>query len=109
MQWRNWVGTKLGTTPKRRNMFLLRNRYNLQRTTRVAGAPGEIRTPDLLLRRQSLYPTELRARVLIKYTLHGHCQFFAALSGTRGRALKVWINREGQDREWQAPRAQNTE
>src|SRR5271157_195705 len=27
-----------------------------------AGAPGEIRTPDLLLRRQSLYPTELRAR-----------------------------------------------
>src|SRR5947209_19568795 len=25
------------------------------------GAPGEIRTPDLLLRRQSLYPTELRA------------------------------------------------
>jgi hypothetical protein len=27
-----------------------------------AGAPGEIRTPDLLLRRQSLYPAELRAR-----------------------------------------------
>ena len=26
------------------------------------GAPGEIRTPDLLLRRQSLYPPELRAR-----------------------------------------------
>jgi hypothetical protein len=26
------------------------------------GAPGEIRTPDLLLRRQSLYPSELRAR-----------------------------------------------
>src|ERR1700674_2286170 len=25
------------------------------------GAPGEIRTPDLLLRRQSLYPAELRA------------------------------------------------
>jgi hypothetical protein len=29
------------------------------------GAPGEIRTPDLLLRRQSLYPAELRARTLI--------------------------------------------
>ena len=28
----------------------------------VSGAPGEIRTPDLLLRRQSLYPSELRAR-----------------------------------------------
>lgn len=26
------------------------------------GAPGEIRTPDLMLRRHSLYPAELRAR-----------------------------------------------
>ena len=25
------------------------------------GAPGEIRTPDLMLRRHSLYPAELRA------------------------------------------------
>lgn len=25
------------------------------------GAPGEIRTPDLMLRRHSLYPSELRA------------------------------------------------
>jgi hypothetical protein len=32
------------------------------------GAPGEIRTPDLLLRRQSLYPSELRAR---SFSLHG--------------------------------------
>ena len=30
-----------------------------------SGAPGEIRTPDLLLRRQSLYPAELRARPLL--------------------------------------------
>ena len=28
------------------------------------GAPGGIRTPDLLIRSQTLYPTELRARVL---------------------------------------------
>src|ERR1035438_248510 len=28
----------------------------------VHGAPGEIRTPDLTLRRRSLYPAELRAR-----------------------------------------------
>jgi hypothetical protein len=28
----------------------------------ISGAPGEIRTPDILLRRQMLYPTELRAR-----------------------------------------------
>jgi len=27
----------------------------------ISGAPGEIRTPDPLLRRQTLYPTELRA------------------------------------------------
>src|SRR5437899_12664085 len=31
---------------------------------RASGAPGEIRTPDLLLRMQSLYPAELRARYL---------------------------------------------
>ena len=31
----------------------------------VSGAPGEIRTPDPLLRRQTLYPTELRAPQLI--------------------------------------------
>ena len=29
---------------------------------RFTGAPGEIRTPDLLVRSQTLYPTELRAR-----------------------------------------------
>ena len=33
-----------------------------------SGAPGEIRTPDLLLRRQSLYPAELRAR-FFNYTV----------------------------------------
>jgi hypothetical protein len=27
------------------------------------GAPGEIRTPGLLVRSQALYPTELRARI----------------------------------------------
>ncbi len=35
-----------------------------------SGAPGEIRTPDLLLRRQSLYPTELRAHTN-SFSLHG--------------------------------------
>jgi hypothetical protein len=29
-----------------------------------SGAPGEIRTPDLLVRSQALYPTELRARTV---------------------------------------------
>ena len=32
-----------------------------------SGAPGEIRTPDLLLRRQSLYPAELRAHCIPVY------------------------------------------
>ncbi len=35
-----------------------------------SGAPGEIRTPDLLLRRQSLYPSELRAPTT-GFSLHG--------------------------------------
>jgi hypothetical protein len=28
----------------------------------LGSAPGEIRTPDLLVRSQALYPTELRAQ-----------------------------------------------
>ena len=31
------------------------------------GAPGEIRTPDRLVRSQVLYPTELRAREAANY------------------------------------------
>ena len=31
----------------------------------LSGAPGETRTPDLLVRSQPLYPPELRARNLI--------------------------------------------
>ena len=30
----------------------------------IAGTPGGIRTPDLLLRRQPLYPSELQAHAL---------------------------------------------
>jgi hypothetical protein len=37
-------------------------REKVMRNLLKTGAPGEIRTPDLLLRRQSLYPAELRAR-----------------------------------------------
>jgi hypothetical protein len=32
------------------------------------GAPGEIRTPDLLVRSQALYPTELRAQAKQRLT-----------------------------------------
>ena len=41
------------------------------------GAPGGTRTPDLLVRSQTLYPTELRAR---SETLH--CQQFTASSSS---------------------------
>src|SRR6202011_5838277 len=43
---------------------VLRSRIGVRwhRDTSRSGAPGEIRTPDPLLRRQTLYPTELRAR-----------------------------------------------
>ena len=30
----------------------------------MSGAPGEIRTPDPLVRSQMLYPAELRARIV---------------------------------------------
>ena len=33
-----------------------------------SGAPGETRTPDLLVRSQTLYPTELRARAMLMVT-----------------------------------------
>ena len=36
-----------------------------------SGAPGEIRTPDLLLRRQPLYPAELRAHGWLQSTWVG--------------------------------------
>jgi hypothetical protein len=39
-------------------------------TVEEGGAPGEIRTPDLQLRRLPLYPAELRARCGIA-SVHG--------------------------------------
>ena len=40
------------------------------------GAPGEIRTPDLVVRSHALYPTELRARIDIagknKFSMRFH-------------------------------------
>jgi hypothetical protein len=40
-------------------------------TSELLHAPGEIRTPDLLIRSQTLYPAELRARVHQIKTDHG--------------------------------------
>jgi hypothetical protein len=48
--------------------FATRREY--QGRNEASGAPGEIRTPDPLLRRQTLYPTELRAlRASLPYSL----------------------------------------
>ena len=38
--------------------------YQLILSYYANGAPGEIRTPDPLVRSQVLYPTELQARIL---------------------------------------------
>jgi hypothetical protein len=56
-----------------------------------SGAPGEIRTPDLLLRRQSLYPTELRAH---SNTISLHVQvapFNARAGGAQQELLRRTI------------------
>src|SRR5271157_3384499 len=63
-----WVGTKLGTVRKVRKSAGSQSSRNLLTGKKNSGAPGEIRTPDLLLRRQSLYPAELRARSIKLYT-----------------------------------------
>src|ERR1700675_4632534 len=47
------------------------------------GAPGEIRTPDLLLRRQPLYPAELRARTVFTVYMGQGNSFNVALSASR--------------------------
>ena len=52
-----------------------------------SGAPGEIRTPDLLLRRQSLYPTELRAHSDTS-SLHVRIAPFNVCAGAHDRLLR---------------------
>src|ERR1039458_7361891 len=64
------VGTIPGTAPRFANCSRSLNARTLLRQKGKSGAPGEIRTPDLLLRRQSLYPSELRAHTN-SFSLHG--------------------------------------
>ena len=52
----------------------------------VDGAPGEIRTHDLQLRRLTLYPTELRVHVM---QMLDNIQFFR----THGQALSAPIQK----------------
>src|SRR5713226_4133521 len=58
-----------GITPKRSINFFNSSKHeegfgrnHLITGAKINGAPGGIRTPDPLLRRQTLFPTELRAR-----------------------------------------------
>jgi hypothetical protein len=57
-----YVGTILGTAMKEPKNCSKKLACNLLKGKGMNGAPGEIRTPDLMLRRHSLYPAELRAR-----------------------------------------------
>src|SRR6056297_3652254 len=59
----------------------------------LTGAPGEIRTPDLLVRSQTLYPTELRARFLIGSG--SNPVFVASRVRTPGNPTLTMAEREG--------------
>ena len=48
----------------------------------MIGAPGEIRTPDHLVRSQVLYPTELRARVLCCLPQRQQAHYIAVTAAT---------------------------
>ncbi len=55
-------GHKIGHSQNQAKSKRKRKRRKPLKGMKNSGAPGEIRTPGLLLRRQSLYPAELRAR-----------------------------------------------
>ena len=44
------------------NAFLKQKRTSKRKSSDFNGGPGRIRTCDLLIRSQTLYPTELRSR-----------------------------------------------
>ena len=62
----------------------------------VRHAPGRIRTCDLLLRRQALYPTELRARTgrsSSRFGANGQAEMGRRPPGSPGRAPMKWSAR----------------
>lgn len=52
-----------GTKLTQRNIEALAGYWRVLMALRICGAPGEARTPGLMIRSHSLYPTELRAHV----------------------------------------------
>ena len=71
---RELASKEAGSRPQRGAGFLTDGCSN----TLTTGAPGEIRTPDQLVRSQLLYPTELRARKV------NFCQRGPRMSSLRG-------------------------
>jgi hypothetical protein len=61
-------GHKIGHSQKSAEISSEAKTMQLIEGRRKSGAPGEIRTPDLMLRRHSLYPAELRAHWEKLYT-----------------------------------------
>jgi hypothetical protein len=49
----------------------------------IYGAPGEIRTPGLFLRREALYPAELRARYASVHREHSRLQLRVRRTGAK--------------------------
>ena len=59
------IAELLRLAPTKSPQFDFGELSNLAESLDFIGAPGEIRTPDPLVRSQILYPTELRAHVYI--------------------------------------------
>jgi integrase len=55
----------------------------------IVGAPGEIRTPDLLVRSQALYPTELRAHRLERARILPHRVAEPSRAASGGRDIHI--------------------
>ena len=55
-----------------------------------SGAPGGTRTPDLLVRSQTLYPTELRA-----HSDEMHCEQFTVIASRISTLVQPWFNSGG--------------
>ncbi len=72
-------------------------KWSLQQRERkeVSGAPGEIRTPDPLVRSQMLYPAELRARAAILPKFAGGAAECVACSP--GCGTSDWPQNEAQE------------
>jgi hypothetical protein len=61
----------------------------------ISGAPGGTRTPDLLVRSQTLYPTELRAHGTL-FTINSLPQFLLRIQPRESLPPVIWERCFGQ-------------